>query len=72
MSGHYLKKLELLYIKTGLQPVSRPVEQVHYFVGWVECSKSLWCQEFADRQTTMQDWRGLQMHKSVHNAIDKN
>ena len=29
--------------KTGLQPVSRPVEQVHYFGGWVECAKSLWC-----------------------------
>ena len=23
--------------KTGLQPVSRPVELVHYFGGWVEC-----------------------------------
>ena len=36
--------------KTGLQPVSRPVEQVHYFGGWVEGAKSLWCQGFADRQ----------------------
>ena len=25
--------------KTGLQPVSRPVEQVHYFRGWVESAK---------------------------------
>ena len=24
------------YNKTGLQPVSRPVELVHYFGGWVE------------------------------------
>ena len=23
--------------KTGLQPVLRPVELVHYFGGWVEC-----------------------------------
>ena len=23
--------------KTGLQPVSRPMELVHYFGGWVEC-----------------------------------
>ena len=29
--------------KTGLQPVSRPVEQVHYYGGWVEGAKSLWC-----------------------------
>ena len=36
--------------KTGLQTVSRPVEQVHYFGGWVEGAKSLWCQGFADRQ----------------------
>ena len=36
--------------KTGLQPVSRPVEQAHYFGGWVEGVKSLWCQGFADRQ----------------------
>ena len=27
--------------KTGLQPVSRPVEQVYYFGGWVEGAKSL-------------------------------
>ena len=27
--------------KTGLQPVSRPVEQVHYFGGWLEGAKSL-------------------------------
>ena len=30
--------------KTALQPVSRPVKRVHYFEGWVECAKSLWCQ----------------------------
>ena len=35
--------------KTGLKPVSRPVEQAHYFGGWVEGAKSLWCQVFADR-----------------------
>ena len=27
--------------KTGLQPVSRPVELVHYFGGWLEGAKSL-------------------------------
>ena len=27
--------------KTGLQPVSRTCEQVHYFGGWVEGAKSL-------------------------------
>ena len=26
------------------------MEQVHYFGGWVEGSKSLWCQGFTDRQ----------------------
>ena len=35
---------------TGLQPGLRPVEQVHYFEGWVEGAKSLWCQGFAERQ----------------------
>ena len=35
--------------KTGLQPVSRPVERVHYFGRWAELAKSLWCQGFADR-----------------------
>ena len=33
-----------------MQPVSKQVEQVHYFGGWVEGAKSLWCQGFADRQ----------------------
>ena len=42
--------------KTGLQPVSRPVEQVHYFGGWVEGTKSLWCQGFADRQPYRTGW----------------
>ena len=36
--------------KTGLQPVSRPVERVHYFGGWIEGAKSPWCQGLADRQ----------------------
>ena len=36
--------------KTGLQPVSRPVELFHFFGGWVEHAKTLWCQGFADRQ----------------------
>ena len=36
--------------KTGLQPVSRPVEQVQYFGGLVDGAKSLWCLGFADRQ----------------------
>ena len=35
---------EIMTNKTGLQPVSRPVEQVHYFGGWVNGSKSLWYQ----------------------------
>ena len=37
--------------KTGLQPVSRLVEQVHCLGGWVEGAKSLWCHVFAGRQT---------------------
>ena len=37
--------------KTGLQPVSNPVEQVHYFGEWVENAKSLWCSNFVNRQT---------------------
>ena len=28
--------------KTGLRPVSRPVEQVQYFRGWVQGAKSHW------------------------------
>ena len=32
--------------KTGLQPISRLVEQVYYFGGWVEGAKSFWCQGF--------------------------
>ena len=27
--------------KTGLQPISRLVEQVHYFEAWVEGAKSI-------------------------------
>ena len=45
----------LLYNKTGLQPVPRPVQQVHYFEGWVEGAKPHWCQGFADRQTHRTD-----------------
>ena len=30
------KKRSTIINKTGLQPVSRPVELVHYFGGWVE------------------------------------
>ena len=42
--------------KTGLQPVSRPVELVYYFEGWGVSAKSNLCkvlsyQDFADRQT---------------------
>ena len=36
--------------KTGLQPVSMTVEQVHYFKGWVDGAKSLWCPDFAEIQ----------------------
>ena len=41
--------VSIIINKTGLQPVSRTVEQVHYFGGWVEGAISLWCQGFADR-----------------------
>ena len=37
--------------KTGLRPVSRPVEQVQYFRGWVQGAKSHWYWGFADGQT---------------------
>ena len=30
-------KPKRIYSKTGLPHVSRPVELVHYFGGWVEC-----------------------------------
>ena len=30
-----------MFNKTGLQPISRPVEQVHYFEGWGVSAKSL-------------------------------
>ena len=47
--------LSSIFNKTGLQPVSRPVEQVHYFGGWEVSEKSslfkvLSCQDFTDRQ----------------------
>ena len=32
----YCRQPNACYNKTGLQPVSRPVELVHYFGGWVE------------------------------------
>ena len=38
----------MFYNKTGLQPVSRPVERVHYLGGWSRGSKSLWSQSSAD------------------------
>ena len=38
--GH-LNRPQTILNKTGLQPLSRPVEQVHYFGGWVEGAKSL-------------------------------
>ena len=53
-----------MYKKAGLQPVSRPVEQVHYFGGWVEGSKSLWCQDLAGRQK----W-GCQMLNTGHKIL---
>ena len=55
--------------KAGLQPVSRPVEQVHYFGGWVEGAKSLWCQGLAGKQK----WRCQMLnsgHKSLQNLTD--
>ena len=36
--------------KTGLQPGQRPVDQVHYFGGWVAGGESLCWPDFADRQ----------------------
>ena len=52
--GRISKKFEVVFSrnKTSLQPVSRPVEQVHYFGVRVEGAKSLWCQGFADRLKT--------------------
>ena len=29
------------------------MEQVHYFGGWAQVAKSIWCQCFADGQTTL-------------------
>ena len=40
--------LLLVYNKTGLQPVSRLVERVHYLGGFSGGSKSLWCHNCAD------------------------
>ena len=37
------------YNKTGLQPDSRPAEQVYYFGGWLVGAKTVWCQGFVDR-----------------------
>ena len=53
----------MLYIvnKTGLQPISRPLEQVQYFGVWVEargCKVPL-CLDLADRQ----EW-WCQMHNN--------
>ena len=49
--------------KTGLQPVSRLVEQVHYFGGLVESATSLCCKGFAERQPYRTGGVGvLQMH----------
>ena len=36
MQHSVILNLKCKYNKTGLQPVSRPVELVHYFGGWVE------------------------------------
>ena len=38
----------------------RPVKQVHFFGGWVEGAKSLWRQDFVDRQSQS---LSSQMHK---------
>ena len=57
--------------KTGLQPVSRPVERVHYFGGWVEGEKFLWCQGFADRQPyrTGESSRCIKVGKQQHKLL---
>ena len=49
---------------TGLQPVSRPVERVHYLGGWVEGAKYLWCEDLAGRQ----EW-WCQMLNSGHKSF---
>ena len=36
MADHFIVLLFKSLNKTGLQPVSRPVELVYYFGGWVE------------------------------------
>ena len=47
---HGTSQAHLKKNKTDLQPIPRPVEQAHYFEGWLEDAKSLWCQGFVDRQ----------------------
>ena len=42
MSDTSREVANVIKYKTGLQPVSRPVEQVHKFEGWVEGTESLW------------------------------
>ena len=37
--------------RQGYSLWNTPVEQGHYFGGWVDGAKSLWCPDFADRQT---------------------
>ena len=55
--AHFHCYLKIGINKTGLQPVSRPVEQVHYFEGWgvVQsklCTKSLAAKTLqTDKQT---------------------
>ena len=51
--------------KTGLQPVTRPVEQVHYFGGFGKGCKAPLVPRLC-RQTSIQGQHWRQIHKIVH------
>ena len=41
------------------------MQQVHYFGGWVDGAKSLWCPDFADRQTYKKERKNLKSFEKV-------
>ena len=50
--SHWLLVKKIFFLNCTVNKIGlQPVEQVHYFGRWVEGTKSLWCQDFADRQT---------------------